>query len=124
MERTSEGRRGGARNKAMMSKTSGICRIFKYVLSDKSESDVQMRVGADILDVQSQDGMICVWALSNDTDKKESRKFRMFGTGLPISKSLMKGCEYIGTVQHGIHVAHVFEEIVPFDIDEALNEAG
>ncbi len=102
-------------------------RIFKYMSSDKGVSDVQMRLNADILDVQLQDGVFCLWALSKDTALREQRRFRVFFTGVEIPEVIAQSLEYIGTVQYhkcGIHMAHVFEEILPVDLDKVLEDVS
>ena len=97
-------------------------RIFKYTLSMRSVTDIQMRLNSEILDVQLQDSLVCIWAISKDTEQRELRKITVFGTGIEIPENVAQSLDYIGTVQHGMNVIHVFEEIPKIDRDEALRD--
>lgn len=99
-------------------------RIFKYTLSMRSVTDIQMRLNSEILDVQLQDKIVCVWALSKDTSEREQRKIKVFGTGMEIPDHISQSLNYIGTVQHGMNVMHVFEEIQHIDLDETLSDVS
>ena len=70
-----------------------------------------MPKGAEILTIQIQDGIPCLWALVDPDQKTESKTIIVLGTGDTISKLDRK--EYIGTYQErqGMFVWHAFELI-------------
>ena len=81
--------------------------IHKYSLPVNDEIVIPMRQGR-ILDVQVQNGIPCMWALVDDEKPVRNRKFRMFGTGHPVTDSVRN---FIGTFQLpelGL-VFHLFE---------------
>lgn len=109
--------------------------ILKYELTDLDTGDlreIEMPQGARILAVQVQVGQevtevnvghgfgpakaygrttetVCLWAMSNtDESPKVRRMFRVYGTGRPIEEDPAE-LDYIGTVQTGSFVWHVFE---------------
>lgn len=103
--------------------------ILKYELPklDTGElREIEMPQGARILGVQAQaKGVVigsmgnkrfgpmletvCLWAMSNtDESRKVRRMFRIYGTGRPIKED-PADLNYIGTVQVGPFVWHVFE---------------
>ena len=81
--------------------------IHKYDLPIADEVFVDMPEGASVLCVQMQDGLPRLWAVVETTLPMKPRHFRVFGTGNPITKFLMG--RYIGTVQDGLWVWHVYE---------------
>ena len=98
-------------------------KILKYELPNLDTGDlreIEMPQGARILGVQTQaelGGFLgpltaeipCVWALVNTEEGKTVRRmFRVYGTGREIKEPL-EGLDYIGTVQTGPFVWHVFE---------------
>ncbi len=108
-------------------------KILKYELDNLDTSDlreIEMPQGARILAVQVQVGQevtgfgsmraygritetVCLWAMSNtDESRKVRRMFRIFGTGRPIDED-PANLDYIGTVQTGPFVWHIFERKVP-----------
>ena len=106
--------------------------ILKYELPDLDTSDlreIEMPQGARILAVQVQVGQevtngpvkaygritetVCLWAMSNtDESRKVRRLFRIYGTGREIKEPL-ESLNYIGTVQMGSFVWHIFERKEP-----------
>jgi len=112
--------------------------ILKYRLEDLDTGallEVEMPQGSRILAVQVQerqevfkgtmtgltgeavpitafgprDETVCLWAMSNtDESRKVRRMFRVYGTGRPIEED-PADLDYIGTVQTGPVVWHVFE---------------
>lgn len=57
------------------------------------------------LTVQEQNGSLCVWAIvDHDTEAKDYYIYTL-GTGWPVSKIVG---DYVGTVQEGAYVWHVF----------------
>jgi hypothetical protein len=82
--------------------------IWKYVITYE-ETSYEMPKGAQILSVQIQGKDICVWALVDTAEKKTIRHIEMWGTGMPFNVD--KKYSFIGTVQYGWLIFHVFEII-------------
>ena len=79
--------------------------IYKYQLL-KAICEIQMPIGSRILDVQVQNGVICLWATVDTALMPETRIFQIIGTG----DSEVDNCHnYIGTVQQDSFVWHIFE---------------
>lgn len=81
--------------------------IWKFELSITDEQIVSVPKGAWILTAQMQRGRLCVWAMVDTNVICEPTHFRIFGTGNPVTG--LYG-QYIGTVQDGGLVWHVFAE--------------
>jgi len=64
--------------------------------------------GAEILTIQTQYNLPCIWALVNPDAKKVPVQIEIFGTGHPIPEGNRK---YIGTYQlhNGSLVFHAFQ---------------
>jgi hypothetical protein len=67
-----------------------------------------MPKGSEILDAQIQGDTLCLWAIVNPIEEEEDRKIHIVGTGNLFPEI---ECCYLGTVQDGNFVWHVFEEI-------------
>jgi hypothetical protein len=82
--------------------------IFKYQLEVTGRQAINMLAGAEILTVQVQHGVLCMWALVDPANDYEKRYIAIYGTGNPVP--LYPG-RYISTVQqaNGSLVWHVFE---------------
>jgi len=84
--------------------------IWKYEFEVKDFVDIKMPKDSQILSVQDQNGVACLWVLINTKRPETIRKFRIFGTGnsLPVNEDIHK---YIGTFQtkQGLLVWHLFE---------------
>lgn len=80
-------------------------KIYKYELDIRGEQVVQMPHNPEILSVQMQGEVICVWALVNTTYNDTAYIFEIFGTGDTIDNFIR---EYVGTVQDRSMVWHVF----------------
>ena len=74
--------------------------IYKYVLQ-------KMPKGARILDIQNQNNEIVMWALVDSDLSDEPRYFEIYGTGEELPLGIIR--KYIGTVQVGYLVCHIFE---------------
>lgn len=85
--------------------------IWKFGLETTDNQEIEMPIGAEILTVQNQVGIPCLWALVDPTAIKEKRTFEVFGTGHPIHYDMGVSRNYISTYQlHGGSLAfHVFE---------------
>ena len=68
-----------------------------------------MPQGAQVLDVQVQDGEPQLWALVDPALETEARWFRVFGTGQSVPDATLR---YVGTFQleGGMLVLHLFSE--------------
>lgn len=81
--------------------------IWKQVLDKTDKQVVKLPIGADILDVQVQGGKWCLWFLCRVDTPLEERHIVTYATGQQIDS--VSG-SYIGTIQDGPFVFHVFEE--------------
>ena len=74
-------------------------------------STVDMPRDAQILTLQEQGGLAMIWAIV-DTDKpRETRTFRVVGTGEPLPRYATRHT-YVGTWQQDSFVWHLFEVIL------------
>lgn len=85
--------------------------VYKYVLSQYPVEDgnyikVRMPYGAKFLTVQEQRNELCVWALVDPNEPEVTRIFEVIGTGWVFENADVT--EYLGTVQKGPLVWHVF----------------
>jgi len=86
--------------------------IWKWYIPIKGDFvAIEMPTDAEILCVQNQDNHIAIWALCGQ-DAKRSRYFEVNGTG-NLLEPPYQGWDrkYIGTVQIGSLVWHVFERV-------------
>ena len=82
--------------------------IWKYPIQE--EAIFEMPKGAEILSVQVQDGLPTLWALVDPDAPKERRGFLVVGTGWKLSHEWFSQARiFIGTVQLGGFVWHIFE---------------
>ncbi|MFA5376381.1 MAG: hypothetical protein WC455_11605 [Dehalococcoidia bacterium] len=84
--------------------------IYKYPIPFKDWFRLQLPADAEILSVQVQRGIPCIWALVRVGNPLTIRHFRMVGTGYPITDGDL---HYIGTVQVADEtlVFHLFEDL-------------
>jgi len=103
-------------------------KILKYELNNLDTGElreVTLPQGARVLTVGAQTKVtyglhtkskkttVCLWAMSNTEESKTVRRmFRIYGTGKPINEDPLD-LDYIGTVQTGPFVWHVFERKEP-----------
>lgn len=75
------------------------------------EVEIQMPSQARILHVGMEDHNPTLWALVNPQGDSETRRFRIAGTGHPISHEEFRHLHHLGTVQNPTRalVWHVFE---------------
>lgn len=85
--------------------------IWKYDFETTDEQTIEMPSGGEILSVQTQADSPKMWVLLDPTNPKEKRRFRIFGTGHPISGDT-SSLHFIGTYQlrSGSLVFHIFED--------------
>ena len=84
--------------------------IYRYTMVSR-HCEFEVPKGGKVLDVQIKSGedLPSIWILieTDNMDKKETRKFHSYGTGVGIPGDPGK---YIGTFQDGSLMHHVFEE--------------
>ena len=68
--------------------------IHKYSLALVEEQNISTYAGAELLDVQFQHGILCVWARIDLEANPVSRRISLRGTGYSAPEG-----EHIGTVQ-------------------------
>ena len=79
--------------------------IYKYPL-ELGTNHVSLPARAKILTVNCKDG-IHLYAIINRNQETVTRKFLVIGTGTYFVNT--KNYEYIGTVEEGIYIWHIFE---------------
>lgn len=83
--------------------------IYKYPLEPIELQHITMPSGSEILSVQVQGRVGCLWALVDDkSESVETRTIRTYATGQPCDESNLN---FIDTIQFqgGALVFHVFE---------------
>ena len=80
--------------------------IHKYTIARTGMSQIPVRRGAQLLDVQIQNDAMCIWAEVDTDADYEERAFLVFGTGWEMPMVTMV---HIATVQDGPFVWHVYE---------------
>ena len=87
--------------------------IWKFPMASPEQRIIEMPKGAEILTIQVQNKIPCIWALVNPENEKEKRFFEIFGTGhdMPVDMGIER--KYINTFQlnGGALVLHLFERI-------------
>ena len=85
-------------------------KVYKYVLEVTEQQTIEIPEGAQILSVQVQKGIPCIWALVDPNMKLTKRIYKTYGTGHPM-QNLTETDKFIGTYQvaNGSGVFHVFE---------------
>lgn len=83
--------------------------IYKYKLIGASSQTIEMPVGAEVLTIQVQNEIPCIWVIVDPYYSLEKRVFEIFGTGHEIPYSANR--KYIGTYQlnNRCLVFHCFE---------------
>lgn len=82
--------------------------IWKFPLRITDENAVRMPTGARILCVQVQNDSVYLWAVCDPETPEEVRKIVIIGTGHSVD-AWRDEYAYIGTVQTGPLVWHVFD---------------
>lgn len=84
--------------------------IWKYSIATTDYQELTLPNGANILTVQVQGGIPCLWALVDPEEQNSRVKIRIFGTGHVIEDQ--DELKYIGTYQlnGGGLVFHVFTQ--------------
>lgn len=90
--------------------------IWKFKLPIEDEPTLDMPVGAHVLSVGVQSGDLVLWALVPKTHAPtEKRHFFVLGTGNRIPWGDISACPFLGTVQIGPLVWHVFDQLAAND---------
>ena len=100
--------------------------VWKYPLDMlKSQHDVPMPARAEILAVQTQTEVPCIWALVDPSQPPESRRFVIVGTGHPFEFDGVTA-HHVGTFQlmGGSFIGHLFELRPPPSGEEKDEEFG
>lgn len=85
--------------------------IYKYSIPDEDHFTLELPKDAKILTVQAQRGAPQLWATVDSETKKETRYFRLAGTGHSLGEDYLRIINYIGTfqIENGALVFHLFE---------------
>jgi hypothetical protein len=83
--------------------------IYKYELKIVDLQEIELPVGANIISAQVQNGKVYVWAIVNTELTPEFRTIIIYGTGNPMYGYSPTTHNFIGTVQDGQYVWHIFE---------------
>lgn len=91
--------------------------IWKWEFPITDEFALDMPLGARIVHVDVQRGTPCLWAIVVPDDPKVERRFRVYGTGHPITGSSQW---HVGSFQMlgGHLVWHLFEVDDRFELGE------
>ena len=82
--------------------------IWKFPLALAERQCIKLPRGAELLDVQVQDGVACLWAIVFPENDPVPVNLRIIGTGNPFE--LSKHSLYVGTFQTPPFVWHLFQE--------------
>ena len=85
--------------------------IWKFPLSEKGVQTFELRKGYEILTLQMQNGMPCIWVLLNPDEIILKETFEIYGTGHEIHYDHSVNREYVGTFQQDYFVWHLFKRI-------------
>ena len=83
--------------------------IWKFPLETIDIQEIEMPSSFEVLTIQTQSGIPCIWAMVNPDAPKVKVKFEIFGTGHPFKQNGNR--KYIGTYQlhNGALVFHCFQ---------------
>lgn len=82
-------------------------KIFKYPL-EIMDNEIAMPTDSKILSVGKQNGRLFLWAMVNEQSTTGIRKITVVGTGWELNSSMARR-PFLGTVQVGEYVWHVFD---------------
>ncbi len=85
--------------------------VWKFPLAVETHQSVRMPQGAELLSLQVQHEVPCIWALVDEDADLVVRDFLTFGTGHTNIHPRTPGSDFVGTYQisGGDLVFHVFE---------------
>ena len=85
--------------------------IYKYSIMIADQQHIAMPRRPTFLDLQMQGDKLCIWAMFADADiasgKERVHTIAVHGTGNPMPDD---PGDYLGTIQVGLGVWHVFDE--------------
>ena len=83
--------------------------VWKFPFEMTDTVRIMMPAGAQLLHLETQHGVPCLWALVDPESEKVRRKFRLAGTGHPLPDDIGR---HLGSFQllEGNLVFHLFEE--------------
>jgi len=84
--------------------------IWKYLLGLERFQVISIKENATILTAQAQRGQLCLWAMVDASSPDLDRWIEIVPTGSPTDADPIA---YIGTVQIGMFVWHVFTTSPP-----------
>lgn len=86
--------------------------IWKFAINP-NKTILEMPKDAEILTIQTQNEIPCIWVLVNPENAKELRHFEVYGTGHNIHCDMGIERKYINTFQldGGSFVFHLFERV-------------
>jgi hypothetical protein len=85
--------------------------IWKFPPAVVSPIRIDMPKGAEVLTVQRQNELACLWAIVDPNADKEARYFEVHGTGNDLYDNMGVERKYVGTFQAPPFVWHVFERL-------------
>ena len=87
--------------------------IYKYKLGETDTQELLIPTGSEILCLQLQNNIPCLWIKVNPDNPQFKITIRMIGTGNPIPKN--EKLSYIGTFQkqygYDTLVFHIFQRL-------------
>ena len=72
--------------------------------------EIDMPIGSKIISCQLQSVFFTIWAIVHENNIYEKRVFEVVGTGQPFEDSRFERV-FIATIQAGVMVFHVFEQV-------------
>lgn len=84
--------------------------VFKYTIDPRNPS-IDLPVGAEILSVAFQGGVLCMWAKIDTEARTKTRNFEAFGTGHEIPQTMGVDYVFVGTAHIDGLVFHAFERL-------------
>lgn len=82
-------------------------KIYKWSVCPDKSMTLEMPITTKILPAVFMQGTnLCFWGIVNETGKMENRTFFIAGTGGEFNGT---DKEYIGSVQDGLYIWHLFE---------------
>jgi len=83
--------------------------IWKIELSEQGIQNIRLPKNYQILTLQKQRDIPCIWVLVDPTEPIMVERFEIYGTGHEIHFDTGTNREYIGTFQDGSFVWHLFK---------------
>lgn len=84
--------------------------VYKYPLALTDHQVVRLPLKSTVLSVQEQNGSLVIWAVVDQSIPQTDYEFRIVGTGNPFPNDMLRGYQFLGTVQESRRplVWHVF----------------